>query len=444
MIVNKWLRCFVIINILLFCTTAWAQMRPIATTPAPNPLVLPKSLPKADAILTALRHSIREDHTRVVLEFSSDIKYSTEFKDKVFRLVLTGCKNLVPTNKSDPVGRDIAKLFINSGPDRSGLILTFHLNQAKIMPLVESIVEPFRLIISVPAGEYMPNSAITPPPVTQATLPVAQTSPSAAPTTAIPVAPTTTPTAEQPTKPSTVQTAASAATSAVEQPPEINITVAPAKLENQEFLGRTVVIDAGHGGSDFGAVAENRPKEKDLNLSVALKLYDTLKKYGFRAVLIRGNDSELSQSQRIAIANKNGGDLYISLHTGFSADGSKHGVACYHFDPVGYYVDGRAAGAGYDAVFNEWIKTTRFDLALYLAKKINERLTGHLNTKSRGVRGLPLQSLKFIMNPAVLVEIGMLSDSIDGKNLLSEKYLQAIADSIANAVVDFFNGIVVR
>lgn len=424
MIFKKWLRCFVIIYLLFVSTTAWAQMRPIATTPAPNPLVLPKSLPKADAVLTALRHSVREDHTRVVLEFNSDVKYSTEFKDKVFRLLITGCKNLVPTNKSDPVGRDIEKFFINSGPDRTGLILTFHINQTKIMPLVESIVEPFRLIISVPAGEFVPNSAIAPPVVTPPAQP-AQTAQTA-----------TTPVVQTATTPVT--------TPAVNLVPEINISVPLAKLENEEFLGRTVVIDAGHGGSDFGAVAENGPKEKDINLSVAVKLYEVLKKIGFRAVLIRGTDSELSQSQRISIANKNGGDLYISVHTGYSNDGSKHGVACYHFDPVGYYVDGRAAGAGYDAVFSEWIKTTRFDLALYLSKKINERLTGHLNTKSRGVRGLPLQSLKFIMNPAVLVEIGMLSDSIDGKNLLSEKYLQAIAESLANAVVDFFNGIVVR
>jgi N-acetylmuramoyl-L-alanine amidase len=136
--------------------------------------------------------------------------------------------------------------------------------------------------------------------------------------------------------------------------------------------------------------------------------------------------------------------LYISIHTGFSQDPSKHGIGCYYFDAEGHYTDRRASGANYDAVFNEWLKNARFDLATFLGKKIEQRLTQHLNTKSRGVVGLPFGPLKFILVPAILVEVGMLSDSIDGKNLMSEKYHTAVANSIANGIVDFFNGIVIR
>ena len=68
----------------------------------------------------------------------------------------------------------------------------------------------------------------------------------------------------------------------------------------------------------------------------------------------------------------------------------------------------------------------------------------HLKIESRGVRELPLQPLKFIMIPAVVVEAGMLSDATEGKNLISDNYRKAVAQSITNAVVDFFNGIVIN
>jgi N-acetylmuramoyl-L-alanine amidase len=64
--------------------------------------------------------------------------------------------------------------------------------------------------------------------------------------------------------------------------------------------------------------------------------------------------------------------------------------------------------------------------------------------ESRGVKQLPLLPLKFIVNPAVLVEVGMLSEKTEGKNLLSKNYHQAIGACIANGIVDFFNGIVIN
>jgi N-acetylmuramoyl-L-alanine amidase len=95
-------------------------------------------------------------------------------------------------------------------------------------------------------------------------------------------------------------------------------------------------------------------------------------------------------------------------------------------------------------VYREWLKNTRFDLNKFLARKVNERMVEHLKVQSRGVKDLPLQPLQFVMIPAVVVEAGMLSDKTEGKNLISDNYRKAIAQSIANAVVDFFNGIVIN
>lgn len=393
---------------------------------APNlPVRAPVSVASShenEAILVALRHSVRDDHTRVVLEFSEDVTYSTEFKGNIFQLSISGCRNLVPSNKSNPVGRDLEEMLINSGPNRSGLILTFRLKQDKGMPMVESIPAPFRLIISLPASMQSVDSLGASKLVSQGAV-----------------------AAKGDGSKATGAVEGGAKEEIAEEPiPEINIEVLMAKLENEEFLQRTILIDAGHGSTDLGAVGARGLNEKQINLSVAQKLAERLKQMGFKVSLLRNSDISLSHDQRIGLANKLGGDLYISVHTGFSKDPSKHGVGCYYFDAEGHYSDRRASGATYDAVFNEWLKNSRLDLSLFMAKKVEQRLTQHLNTKSRGVIGLPFSALKFIMVPAVMVEVGMLSDSMDGKNLQSDKYHLAIAQAIANGVVDFFNGIVIR
>ena len=177
---------------------------------------------------------------------------------------------------------------------------------------------------------------------------------------------------------------------------------------------------------------------------VAQHLKNRLETMGFKAVLTRSSDIEMPHAQRVSFANRNGGDLYISIHTGGANDPSKAGIACYYFSPAGYHVNSNAQGAAPDAAFTEWARNTRFDLALFLARKANERMVQHMRVESRGVKAMPMLPLKFIMNPAVMIEVGMLSEKTEGKNLISDKYRQALANSIANAVVDFFNGIVIK
>ena len=401
-------------------------IKPAVQTPTPPP-AQPQIQPEepqntfnqqvgdSESILIALRHSLREDHTRVVLEFSNPVSFKSDFKNGIYRLTITGCKNLIPTKRTDPVGRDISKLDINSGANREGLILTFTLTQKTKTPTIETVADPFRMIVELPMGEALPENTTATASITP------------------PIIKTDTTAEEKP--------AVAAKPVEMEKPPEINIEVPLENLQNKSFLGRTIVIDPGHGGSDNGYEFPGRPAEKQINLETAKLLKEELEKAGFKAVLLRSDDRTMNYSQRLSLANKNGGDLHISIHTGGSNDELKHGVACFVFSDKGLYFDNGIQGANYDNVFAEWLKTTRFDLAEFLAKKINNRLTRHLQIDSRGVNKSPLLPLKFIMNPAVLVEIGMLSDKVEGKNLISDKYKQAIAKSITNGVIDFFNGI---
>ena len=424
-------------------------MVPIAQTPAPAPIpvqtpaappvqqpVQPQTEPdnppgisieeSSEAVLLALRHSSREDHTRVVLEFSAPVTYRTEFKNGTYRLTIVGCRNLIPTKRTNPAGRDVTRLDINSGPDRSGLILNFSLPQKDKAPTIETVASPFRMIVSIPCPEDLLVATAT-----------AQIATASAPVASAPVQ------APAPSTPA-LAVAVPPAPAQAESAPEINIEVPPESLKDSSFAGRTVVIDPGHGGSDTGYIYPGRPEEKQINLAIARFLKTRLEAIGFKAVLTRTSDIDMPQSQRVSFANRNGGDLFISLHTSGSKDPLKAGIACYYFSPTGYFVDKNAKGAQHDAAFAEWVNNTRFDLAMFMAKKVNERLVQHLKVESRGMKALPLLPLKFIMNPAVLVETGMLSDKTEGKNLISDKYQQAVANSIANAVVDFFNGIVIK
>jgi N-acetylmuramoyl-L-alanine amidase len=400
-----------------------AQMQPIAVTPAmpaiqispDTPAVIPQPQIQVEndseeAILVALRHSSREDHTRVVLEFSNQITYRSDFKDGVYKLTINGCRNLIPTKRTNPSGRDVSKLDINSGPERKGLVLTFHLQQKTKQPTIETVATPFRMIVSIPA----PDAAIA--------------TATAAITASAPVA-------VAPAKPSEPK---------VEAPPEISIDVPMANLGNPAFAGRTIIIDPGHGGSDKGAVIAGRPDEKTITLSLAQHLKAALEARGLRAVMTRTGDMDMNQQQRIAFANRHGGDLYVSLHTGSTNDAGKAGFAVYTYSKSGTATEEKKQGLNYASVYNEWLKSSRFDLGALLANKISERISLHLKAENRGVKSLPVLPLKFILNPAVLVETGMLSDKVEGKNLISDSYRKAIAQSIANAVVDFFNSITVN
>lgn len=398
--------------------TEASEMTPVAETPAPvaKPQILMESEEEEEeAVLVALRHSSRDDHTRIVLEFSEQVTYRSEFKDGLYRLNIMGCRNLIPTKRTNPVGRDIAKLDINSGPDRKGLVLSFQLNQKVKQPTVETVGSPFRMIIIFTAPE---GTLVATP-----TLALQASAPASLAQAVAPKAPVT---------------------PKMESAPEIVIDVPAAQLSNPSFAGRTIVIDPGHGGSDNGFVYPGRPDEKTITLAIAQNLKASLEATGFKAVLTRSNDSEMNHQQRIAFANRNGGDLYISIHVGGSNDSSKAGFAVFSYSKEGTSVEEKAQGLSNSAIYNEWLKNTRFDLGSFLARKVNDRLNQHLKAENRGVKELPVLPLKFIMNPAIIVETGMLSDKTEGKNLISDNYRKAIAQSITNAVVDFFNGIVVN
>lgn len=405
-----------------------------AVQPAP-PQVLPSDTDQETKLVT-VRHSMREDHTRVVLEFDGIVGHQVQQSDPTtVKLLVSGCRNLIPTSRSNPAGRDLANVSFNSGPNRQGLVITFTLKPGAKPPTVETVANPFRMILSF----YGPGE---PKPTVASASGIASIAPGIPPIAALPPKAVVATTTSKPgddlapildVPPKKVEPT---------PPPDIRIEVPPAVLTRETFKGRAIIIDPGHGGSDLGIQVPGLPSEKEITLGIATTLASVLKELGFSAFLLRKDDTELSILSRRALANRYGGDLLISLHCGATRDDHVEGIACFTYDKSGQAeTDQSSHKISGNQVFKDWLNTTRFDLATYLGDKLRDRLTKHLGVPSRGLRSLPLYPLRFLIYPAVLVEVGVLTNPEEGKRLASPGYREAVARSLANGVVDFFNGI---
>jgi N-acetylmuramoyl-L-alanine amidase len=168
-----------------------------------------------------------------------------------------------------------------------------------------------------------------------------------------------------------------------------------------------VVIDAGHGGADPGAVFEGR-KEADDNLNLALELGEILRDAGLDVVYTRTDDITQTPFEKANIANNAGADLLISLHRNSSPQPDQYtGVETLVYDDNGKKAE--------------------------LARRINENLAT-LGWKDLGVSERPgLVILRKSNLPAVLVETGFINNEKD--NLLYDNGFQEIAEQIADAVI---------
>lgn len=232
-----------------------------------------------------------------------------------------------------------------------------------------------------------------------------------------------------------------------------------AALPAEDLAGRwvldTVVIDAGHGGHDPGARA-NGLNEKDVNLAVALKLGSYLERFlKLNVVYTRTDDSFVELEERGSIANRAGAKLFISIHAN-SAPYSKKvsGTETYILGM------GRAEKAlevmdrensviklednpdQYEAFYQNSILNT---LALSANMKMSEKLAAGIEKqfadrarrKSRGVKQARLIVLWAASMPAVLVELGYLTNRLESMYLNSEQGQDYLASAIFRAVRDF-------
>ena len=231
------------------------------------------------------------------------------------------------------------------------------------------------------------------------------------------------------------------------------------KKDKKKYIFDTVILDAGHGGKDPGAVA-NGIKEKDVTLPIVKMIGDKLEKsLGVKVIYTRDEDVFLSLNKRTEIANQNEGDVFLSIHAN-SIDNSPHtkGFETYLLRP-GKTQDAIDIAIRENSVIKEFESENQnynqggeFILASieqnayikdseFLAREIQYQLSNTLKNKklNRGVKQAGFQVLVGASMPNVLIEVGFLTNSQEAHNLTTKKYQQKIAQGIVNALIVYKN-----
>jgi N-acetylmuramoyl-L-alanine amidase len=212
-----------------------------------------------------------------------------------------------------------------------------------------------------------------------------------------------------------------------------------------------VVIDPGHGGDDVGAQSPEGLLEKDVTLAIGRQLARILENRGHSVRLTRDGDQSRVLTDRTAFANRLEAPAFISLHANASTFTSATGAETYFMSLDGASDEAAAATADLENRAGSLPEDlTSLDLILWdlaqaevlnesaeLALAIQGRLNARLGTRDRGVKQAPFVVLKGATMPAVLVEIGFLSNRTEAERLTSPEYQQQLAEAIAIGIEDF-------
>ncbi len=212
----------------------------------------------------------------------------------------------------------------------------------------------------------------------------------------------------------------------------------------------TVVIDAGHGGKDPGAIGFNRYYEKDIALKIAKELATKLKG-DFNVVMTRSNDSFVSLSGRPNIGNKVKGDFFVSIHLNSNNDARANGVDVFYFSrtesdyakKVSKYENSFAAISGekesdIKLISGQLIYNKNKEISAKIAKELVDSYSTRLKMKNRGSHGANFAVLRGFDGPSLLVETGFISNSSDVTKLKQSKYQKIAAEEIAKAIKSYF------
>lgn len=188
----------------------------------------------------------------------------------------------------------------------------------------------------------------------------------------------------------------------------------------------TVVLDAGHGEPDGGAVGVNGTLEKDINLSIAIKIREILESRGVRVIMTRTDDNSIcdpdaltlhekkvsDMHNREEIINNSDADLFLSVHMNSFTSPSSSGLHIFY--------------------------SRNHPEAEALATSVQEAIAAVTHAKTHSVKAASetLYLMKKPVPPAILVECGFLSNPQEEKLLNDEVYQSKIAFAIANAIID--------
>jgi N-acetylmuramoyl-L-alanine amidase len=237
------------------------------------------------------------------------------------------------------------------------------------------------------------------------------------------------------------------------------VAAAPGTPTPAEPSRPTIVIDPGHGGGETGAIGPSGTQEKELTLLLAQGLARELaRRLPVDVELTRDEDAELPLDTRAAIANQHRAKLFISIHLNSSVGAGAQGAETYFLSleasdaraaaaaraenllPPGGATPGvapaaaQASVAGLDLILWDLAQSQHLAESQRFASLVQEELNTALGLRDRGVKQAPFRVLMGAAMPAVLVELGFLSNPDEEKKLLTAEYRQQLVDALVRAV----------
>ncbi len=194
----------------------------------------------------------------------------------------------------------------------------------------------------------------------------------------------------------------------------IQTTVKPAKKTKEKISiskikKKVIIIDPGHGGADTGAM-RGKILEKDLTLQIAKRVKNILEAKGLtKVILTREQDSTLSLSDRVELANSKKADIYVSIHINASVKTEINGIETHYYSESGYDV----------------------------AKIIHKELLKNIQAENRGLFKSKFYVINHTEAPAVLLELGFISNEKERTELTSDERQQNSAQAIADGIINY-------
>lgn len=239
----------------------------------------------------------------------------------------------------------------------------------------------------------------------------------------------------------------------VTKPPVVPM---PAKVKPVEKARYRIAVDAGHGGKDGGATGRRGTLEKDINLYAALELAKLLEEEGrFEVMLVRQDDTFVKLGDRAKMANDAQADLFVSLHSNAHPSRAESGFEVYFLserasDPEAERLaefensvlaletePGQADEA--EGILYQLARTEFMNDAGELSGLVAKNLAGRVDLANRGVKQAAFYVLRGVNAPAVLVEMGYLSNERDEAKLESAKYRRRLVEGLYAGIVEFYN-----
>ncbi len=213
---------------------------------------------------------------------------------------------------------------------------------------------------------------------------------------------------------------------------------------------KRIVIDPGHGGKDPGCYIEGQIVEKDITLALAQIVEKKVEeKFDINVILTRDKDVFVPLERRTAFANVNKADLFISLHINAHKQPDVHGFETYFLNMA---TDERAvllaarenatsekSISDLQSILNDLMLNTKISESSKLAHEVQRGVLGQVKRKYEDVKDLGVKQAPFYVligaeMPAILVETGFMTNSVERKHLQNQKYLETLADGIVAGI----------